>query len=77
MVCITGNNTMETAYVWGSWNSGLSLGAAILNQGEQESWFKITVAPGERIYVSASSDKSYIGMSVQVKNGLGIDEGLT
>lgn len=70
---IRGNNTMETAYNCGSWGSMNSLPTAILDKDQSQSWFKVTVAAGERIYVRTSSDEDYVGMSVQVKNSAGIN----
>ncbi|HHX60277.1 MAG TPA: hypothetical protein GX707_06005 [Epulopiscium sp.] len=70
---ISGNNTMETAYNCGSWGSMNSQGTAVLDKDESQSWFKVTVAAGERIYVRTSSDEDYVGMSVQIKNSAGID----
>ncbi|HHX62789.1 MAG TPA: hypothetical protein GX707_19070 [Epulopiscium sp.] len=72
-LAISGNNTMETAYNCGSWGSMNSLLASVLDKDESQSWFKVTVAAGERIYVRTPSDEDYVGMSVQVKNSAGIN----
>ena len=54
---ITGNTTMGSAYNFGTWSSIND--TAILYSGEQQSWFRFTVAAGEKIYVRVSSDTAY------------------
>ena len=46
---IAGNTTMGSAYNFGTWSSIND--TAILYSGEQQSWFRFTVAAGEKIYV--------------------------
>ncbi|MDE7430485.1 MAG: hypothetical protein K2N34_00975 [Lachnospiraceae bacterium] len=71
---ITGNNTMGTAYNFGTWSSMND--TAILYSGEQQSWFRFTVAAGEKIYVRVSSDTAYTGMEVELRNASGSSVGI-
>lgn len=72
---ITDNYTQATSYNFGAWDSINSSGTAVMALDADESWFKFTVAANEHIYIRVSSDSAYEGMSVQIKNGLGIDVG--
>ena len=66
---ITGNTTMGSAYNFGTWSSIND--TAILYSGEQQSWFRFTVAAGEKIYVRVSSDTAYTGMEVELRSASG------
>lgn len=68
---VTGNNTKATAYNCGSWSSINSLPTVILYADQQQSWFKFTVAAGEKIYVRVSSQATWEGTSVQVQDASG------
>lgn len=72
---ITDNYTQATAYNFGSWSYINSSGTAIMANDADESWFKFTVGANEHIYLRVSSDRAYEGMSVQIKNGIGINVG--
>ncbi len=72
---ITDNYTQTTAYNFGTWNSINSSGTAIMANDAEESWFKFTLAANEHIYIRVSSDSSYEGMSVKIKDGSGINVG--
>jgi hypothetical protein len=72
---ITDNYTQATAYNFGSWSYINSSGTAIMANDADESWFKFTVGANEHIYLRVSSDRAYAGMSVQIKNGLGVNVG--
>ncbi|QNU68778.1 hypothetical protein EHE19_006755 [Ruminiclostridium herbifermentans] len=72
---ITDNYTQATAYNFGSWSYINSSGTAIMANDADESWFKFTVGAKEHIYLRVSSDRAYVGMSVQIKNGIGVNVG--
>jgi hypothetical protein len=74
---ITDNYTKDTAYTFGSWSSINSSPTVILDANAQESWFKLTVAGGEHIYIRTSTNKEYVGMKVQVKDSNGVNVGKT
>lgn len=72
---ITDNYTKDTAYTFGSWSSINSSPTVIMPDGENESWFKFTVAGGEHIYIRTSTNKDYVDMKVQIKDSNGVDVG--
>lgn len=76
---VTGNNTRDTAYNLGTWQSAnYSAPTAVIQENQTESWFKFTIAAGEHIYIRSTYSNEYEGMWIELRNaynaGVGIPQ---
>lgn len=69
---ITGNNTKETAYSYGKWSSiNSNYAVVVLEGGQEESWLKFTLSPGEKIYLRATYKEDFEGEWFEIQDGVG------